>query len=51
MSTNSQTVQDLLDRIIEIQRIIEDLGPSVRNDRVQSQYDMLGQRLLPQEQP
>ena len=39
MSTNSQTVQDLLDRIIEIQRRIEDLGPSVHNDRVQSQYE------------
>ena len=34
MSTNSQTVQDLLDRIIEIQRRLEDLGPSVHNDRV-----------------
>ena len=39
MSTNSQTVQDLLDRIIEIQRRLEDLGPSVHNDRVQSQYE------------
>ena len=38
MSTNSQ-VQDLLDRIIEIQRRVEDLGPSVHNDRVQSQYE------------
>ncbi len=31
--------QDLLDRIIEIQRRIEELGPSVHNDRVQSQYE------------
>jgi UDP-N-acetyl-D-mannosaminuronate dehydrogenase len=38
MSTNSQ-VQELLDRIIEIQRRVEDLGPSVHNDRVQSQYE------------
>jgi hypothetical protein len=37
-STNSQ-VQDLLDRIDEIQRRVEDLGPSVHNDRVQSQYE------------
>lgn len=33
MSTNS--LQDLLDRIIEIQRRIENLGLSVHNDRVQ----------------
>ena len=39
MSTNSQTVQDLLDRIIEIQRRLEDFGPNVHNDRVQSQYE------------
>jgi hypothetical protein len=39
MSANSQTVQDLLDRIIEIQRRVEDLGPSVHNDRIQSQYE------------
>ena len=42
MSNNSQSVnpvQDLLDRIIEIQRRVEDLGPSVHNDRVQSQYE------------
>ena len=37
MSTNS--LQGLLDRIIEIQRRIEELGPSVHNDRVQSQYE------------
>jgi len=38
MSTNSH-VQDLLDRINEIQRRLEDLGPSVHYDRVQSQYE------------
>jgi hypothetical protein len=38
MSTNSQ-FQDLLDRIVEIQRRVEDLGPSFHNDRVQSQYE------------
>ncbi|MGI8831231.1 MAG: hypothetical protein ACR2IS_01190 [Nitrososphaeraceae archaeon] len=42
MSTNSQSVnpvQDLLDRIIEIQRRLEDLGPNVRSNRVQGQYE------------
>ena len=42
MSTNSQSVnpvQDLLDRINDIQRRLEDLGPSVHNDRVQGQFD------------
>jgi hypothetical protein len=42
MSTNSQfvnPVQDLLDRINEIQRRLEDLGPSIHNDRVQGQFD------------
>ena len=37
MSTNS--LQDQLDRIIEIQRRIEELEPRVHNDRVQSQYE------------
>jgi hypothetical protein len=42
MSTNSEfvnPVQDLLDRINEIQRRLEDLGPSIHNDRVQGQFD------------
>ena len=42
MSNNSQSVnsvQDLLDRINDIQRRLEDLGPSVHNDRVQGQFD------------
>ena len=45
MSTNSQTVQDLLDWIIEIQRKLEDLGPSVHNDRVQSQYEQASTKI------
>jgi hypothetical protein len=42
MSTNSQfvnPVQDLLDRINEIQRRLEDFGPRIHNDRVQGQFD------------
>jgi hypothetical protein len=42
MSTNSQSVnpaQDLLDRIIEVQKKLEDLGSNIRNNRVQSQYE------------
>jgi hypothetical protein len=42
MSTNSQSVnpvQDLLDRVVELQQKLEDLGPSIRNTRVQSQYE------------
>jgi uncharacterized protein with GYD domain len=42
MSNNSQSVnsvQDLLDRINDIQQRLEDFGPSVHNDRVQGQYE------------
>lgn len=42
MSTNSQSVnpvQDLIDRIIELQRRLEDFRPNVRNTRVQREYD------------
>jgi hypothetical protein len=42
MSTNSQSVnpaQDLLDRIIEVQKKLEDLGSNIHNNRVQSQYE------------
>ena len=44
MSTNSHSqsvnpAQDLLDRIIEVQKKLEDLGSSIRNNRVQSQYE------------
>jgi hypothetical protein len=42
MSTNSQSVNpvhDLLNRVVELQQGLEDLGPSIRNTRVQSQYE------------
>ena len=42
MSSSSQSVnsvQDLLDRIMELQRILEDLEPNIRNNRVRSQYE------------
>jgi len=42
MSSNSQSVspvQDLLDRVTELQRILEDLEPNIHNNRVRSQYE------------
>ena len=48
MSSNSQSVnpvQDLLDRIAELQRILEDLEPNIRNNRVQSQYENVRTKL------
>jgi hypothetical protein len=48
MSSNSQTinlVQDLLDRITELQRRLEDLEPNIRNNRVQSQYENVRTKL------
>ena len=48
MSSSSQSVnpvQDLLDRIIELQRILEDLEPNIRNNRVRSQYEEVRTRL------
>jgi hypothetical protein len=42
VSSNSQSVdpvQDLLDRVIDLQRILEDLRPNTCNNRVQSQYE------------
>ena len=48
MSSNSQSinrVQDLLDRITELQRILEDLEPNIRNNRVRSQYEEVRTRL------
>jgi hypothetical protein len=42
MSSSSQSVnpvQDLLDRITELQRILEDLEPNIRNSRVRSRYE------------
>ena len=48
MSSNSQSVnpvQDLLDRIAELQRILEDLEPNIRNNRVKSQYENVRTKL------
>jgi hypothetical protein len=47
-STNSQSVnpvKDLLDRIVELQRILEDLDPNIRNKRVRSRYENVRTRL------
>jgi hypothetical protein len=41
MSSNSQSVnpvKDLLDRIMELQRVLEDLEPNIRDKRVRSRY-------------
>jgi hypothetical protein len=48
MSSSSQTinpVQDLLDRITELQRRLEDLEPNIRNNRVRSQYENVRTKL------
>lgn len=48
MSSNSQTVnpvQDLLDRVTELQRRLEDLEPNIRNNRVRSQYENVRTKL------
>jgi hypothetical protein len=48
MSPNSQSVnpvQNLLDRIVELQRILEDLEPNIRNNRVQTQYENVRTKL------
>ncbi|HKG89413.1 MAG TPA: hypothetical protein VKA95_13905 [Nitrososphaeraceae archaeon] len=48
MSSNSQSVnpvQDLLDRITELQRRLEDLEPNIRNNRVRSQYENVRTKL------
>ena len=48
MSSNSQSVnpvQDLLDRVIELQRRLEDLEPNIRNNRVRSQYENVRTKL------
>jgi hypothetical protein len=48
MSSNSQSVnpvQILLDRITELQRILEELEPNIRNNRVQSQYENVRTKL------
>ena len=48
MSSNSQSVnpvQDLLDRVTDLQRRLEDLEPNIRNNRVQSQYENVRKKL------
>jgi hypothetical protein len=48
MPYNSQSVnpvQDLLDRVTDLQRILEDLEPNIRNNRVQSQYENVRTKL------
>jgi hypothetical protein len=48
MSSNSQSVnpvKDLLDRIVELQRILEDLEPNIRDKRVRSRYENVRTRL------
>jgi hypothetical protein len=48
MPSNSQSVnpvQDLLDRVTDLQRILEDLEPNIRNNRVQSQYENVRTKL------
>jgi hypothetical protein len=47
-TTNSQSVnpaKDLLDRIVELQRILEDLEPNIHNKRVQSRYENVRTKL------
>jgi hypothetical protein len=48
MSSNSNSVnpvQDLLDRIIDLQRRLEDFEPNIRNNRVKSQYENVRTKL------
>jgi hypothetical protein len=48
MPSNSQSVnpvQDLLDRVTDLQRILEDLEPNICNNRVQSQYENVRTKL------
>lgn len=48
MPSNPQSVnpvQDLLDRVTDLQRILEDLKPNIRNNRVQSQYENVRTKL------
>jgi hypothetical protein len=54
MSSNSQSVnpvQDLLDRVTDLQRMLEDLEPKIRNNRVQSQYENVRTKLADANQP
>jgi hypothetical protein len=48
MSSNSQSinpVQDLLDGIVELQSILEDLEPNIRDKRVRSRYENVRTKL------
>ena len=48
MSSNSKSVnlvQDLLDRTTELQRILENLEPDIRNNRIRSQYENVRTKL------
>ena len=48
MSSSSKSVnpvQDLLDRIMELQRMLEDLEPNIRNNRVRSRYEYVRTKL------
>jgi hypothetical protein len=48
MSSNSQSVnsvQDLLDGVTDLQRILEDLEPNIHNNRVRSQYENVRTKL------
>jgi hypothetical protein len=48
MSSISQSVnpvQDLLDGVTDLQRILEDLEPNIRNNRVRSQYENVRTKL------
>jgi hypothetical protein len=46
MSSNPvNPVQDLLDRVTDLQHILEDLEPNIRNNRVQSQYENVRTKL------
>jgi molybdopterin converting factor small subunit len=44
-STSVNPVQDLLDRVTELQRILEELEPNVLNNRVRSQYENVRTKL------
>jgi hypothetical protein len=48
MSSNSQSVnpvQDLLDRVTDLQRMLEDLEPNILINRVRSQYENVRTKL------
>ncbi len=48
MPSNSQSVnpvQDLLDRVTDLQHMLEDLEPNIRNNRVRSQYENVRTKL------